>query len=366
MSQKPGVETWHDVARIAWGYGGIVAVCMPGPQVKITTGAMGREVAIYEIQAYGHLFGSLRAKGFPLLGATFVHDEEEADQLRPSEFRAAPINLTGWKLWDTTQAWRQIAFAASRAGRHDIVDTASRIASGLRYSEMRLHDIGEAYSIQLRAVVHRGDVKDYQSFTDMNSSRAYKTIHALFWEMAVLRDVLAEFAARFCFAIPNVCTLAGLVKALKKAVSISDPIADSFIAAADQNPTGWMWTFTEYRNFFTHVAPLQESARISMTVQDMLELNPELRVPQIYYPLPHDIQGLVQKPSKPQPIGDFMKASLRRRDRALEPDALEYLHGCLDNFERLAASLVARSPISPQPIHLTDRDFIGRVTVTRK
>ncbi len=168
---------------------------------------------------------------------------------------------------------------------------AARLTSGFFYSGLRLHDLAEAYAIQLRGVGRWSAIKEcqeYQDYSDLNSPRVYKTIHALFpGRWLSLRDTLAEFAAKFCFSIRGVTTLSGLAKALRKS-SNNDELSKMFIAMT--SPKGWAQSFTEYRNFFTHVTPLHEMDDADFAVQDLRCLASGLEIPQIYYPLPQDIQ----------------------------------------------------------------------------
>jgi hypothetical protein len=57
-------------------------------------------------------------------------------------------------------------------------------------------------------------------------------------------------------------------------------------------------------------------------------------------------------------------ASSRQHERTSEPDALDYLHGCINQFAELALMMVARSPIAPKPIHIDPEDIIGEIKVT--
>jgi hypothetical protein len=54
----------------------------------------------------------------------------------------------------------------------------------------------------------------------------------------------------------------------------------------------------------------------------------------------------------------------RKRERSTEPDALEYLHGCLYRFTDLAARLMCRSPLAPRPVIITKQDIIGDIKVS--
>jgi hypothetical protein len=356
---------WPSVTRVVWIAGGIVAFNEPGNDVQIYVGMGGRNLCTLHIRTYASLFEVLREKGFPILGATFLMHPEEFQGLRPPEFRAMSPSK-GWLVWELTQKWRQIAFAAGKDGRMPLMDVASRIASGLRYSQMRLHDLVKAYSIQLCGHLHKSEAKEYQAFKDTNSFEVYKAIHALFWEIAVLRDTLAEFAAVFCLSQVGVKTMAGLRRSLGKNPPC-DPLADEILRSTDQLSSGWLATFTSYRNFFTHVAPIEQAANISLAVQDMRDLSGGFSVPQIYYALPPDIEDLTRRRSKGiffNSLEELSAASSRRHQRSSEPDALDYFHGCINQFAELALTLVARSPILPKPIHIGPGDIIGGIKVT--
>jgi hypothetical protein len=358
---------WPSVIRFVWMAGGVVALNETGENVQINAGMGGRSLCTLRISTFASLFEVLRQKGFSILGATFLRHPEELQGLRPPEFRAMSPSK-GWLVWDLTQKWRQIAFAAGKGDRMPLMDVASRIASGFRYSQMRLHDLVRAYSIQLRGRLHESEAKEYQAFKDINSFEVYKTIHSLFWELAVLRDTLAEFAADSCFSRVGVRTMRELLKFLQQNPS-PDPLADEILRAANQSPGGWLATFTYYRNFFTHVAPMEQAAGISSAVQDMRNLSSDFSVPQIYYALPRDIKDLTRKRSKGvlfDSLKELSAASSQRHQRTSEPDALDYLHGCLNQFAELALTLVARSPIVPRPIHIGPEDIIGGIKVKRE
>jgi hypothetical protein len=244
-----------------------------------------------------------------------------------------------------------------------LVDLSSRVAFGLEYSQLRLHDLALNYALQLRACSARNEASVYQRFKDPWGREVYKAIHALFWELAVLRDTLAEFVAVICFRKSGVRTLSGLLKILKKTPS-SDPVAVELANVGDEALGGWLFRFSSYRNFFTHIAPMEWSAGVSWTVLDFRELIGGATVPQIYYPLPRNINELTRERSGGNfypNMTTFLEASRAKPVRASDPDALEYLHSCLVKFADLAAVLVERSPIPPALIHFTDKDIIGKI-----
>jgi hypothetical protein len=246
------------------------------------------------------------------------------------------------------------------------MDVSSRLAFGLEYSQLRLYDLVSAYAVQLRSRWERDKTLEYHRFKDLHGREVYKSIHALFWELAVLRDTLAEFAAIFCFSQPRIRTLRGLISFLKTAAS-ADPLSAELLYAADETQSGWLARFASYRNFFTHVAPMEWAAGIAFSVQDVRTLNDQSMVPQIYYPLPGNIEELTRERSNGAfypTMERLLAVSRHRADRSTDSDALEYLHLSLNQFAELAAALLARSPIAPAPIRFGAEDIIGEIRWT--
>lgn len=358
-------EKWPNAGRAVWLFGGIVAYNNPGTDVEICAGSGGPVVRRCEIDSYGGLFEILKKQGFSIIGTTFVVHQDELNGLRPAEFRMAGLR-NGWPLSELRQKWREVAFAASKLDQMPLMDVSSRLAFGLEYSQLRLYDLASAYAAQLRSRCAKDKPVEYQRFKDLLSREVYKSIHALFWELAVLRDTLAEFAAMFCFSKPGVRTLRGLLSFLRTAPS-ADPLSAELLSITDEKLGGWLARFASYRNFFTHIAPMEWTAGIAFSVQDVRRLNDQSTVPQIYYPLPGNIDELTRERSN----GTFyptmerlLEGSKRRADRAIDPDALEYLHLSLNQFAELAKTLIARSPLAPAGIHLGPEDIIGEVQWT--
>jgi len=354
---------WPDVLRVSWLTGGVVAINEPGPKIHLIAGLNGATIQTFEISSYSSLYESLQLQGFQIMGTTFVVDLHLPDEDRRHEFRTFFRNK-GWLAWEVKHKWRRIAVAAGIAKNLPLMDVASRIASGITYTESRLSDLVNAYSLQLSALLRYEGPKQYEAFKHYTSLEVYKGIHALFWEMAVLRDTLAEFAARFCFSEPAIFSMKGLRKTLKK-LAVKDQIADE-ILRINQSSGGWLATFTAYRNCFTHLASLEQVEGTTFVVQDMRRVSESLSIPQVYYPLPGEIEKLLEKRSRGFPFAsleEFREALSRHHDRNFEPDALEYLHSCATRFAEFADELVSRSPVPPQPIHIGPKDIIGEVRV---
>jgi len=356
---------WSYVARIVWFSGGVVAVNNPEADVQIGAGLGGKIISSLRIPTYASLLAMLRQQGYSIVGVTFIESKEEAEGLRPSQFRAL-TDSQGWLAWNMHQQWSQIAHASGKRDNMSMMDVASRISSGLEYSEMRLLDLVEAYSIQLCGLSHSNASLEYRRFKDTNSFAVYKAIHALFWEMAVLRDTLSEFAAKFCFARTGIASLSGLIRSLHKE-SFLDPLAKQLMEAADKKTGGWLAMFSDYRNLFTHCAPMEQAAGIAFTVLDTRVVSPELSIPQIYYPLPPDVAELARRRSTGSLFMTFKElldaSSGRQHERTSEPDALDYLQQCFNQLVQLSAVLAARSPIDAEPMHFGPEDIIGKIRI---
>jgi hypothetical protein len=187
----------------------------------------------------------------------------------------------------------------------------------------------------------------------------------LFWELAVLRDTLAEFAALFCFSLSGIKIVSRLLKQLK--AEMADPLAKEFLRITDESSGGWLSRFTFYRNFLTHIAPMEQAMGTAFTILDIRRVSDTILVPQIYYPLPRDIEKLTRERSQGgfyPTLEALITASRSRRDRVFDPDALEYLHMCLNEFVELAVTLIDRSPIVPAAIQLNEQDVIGEIKWT--
>ena len=362
-------EEWPAVARIAWLGGGTVAVSNPGSAtVAVGAGLNGLVLGELKLPAFGSFFPVLTHAGVNVVGATFIQSADELAGLVPPEFRAlAPA--AEWRVWQAGQKWRQVAHGASEHDAMHLMDIASRLASGLRYSESRLGQLAAAYSQQLRSRAAQGNLSEYVRFKDGNSPPVYMAIHALFWELAVLRDTLAEFAARYSFRFDDITTMRGLLSRLRKAMN-AGALQDELVAIGDEETGGWVAVFTAYRNLFTHAAPMEQAAGVAFAVQDYRQLTSDVRLPCIYYPLPGDAKGIMKQRSKGDLYPSFeafiAASSGKKPDRSNEPDALDYLASAVNKLGELAMRLLIHSPVAPKMIELTDKDLRGPIEIKQK
>jgi hypothetical protein len=360
-------KNWPHVCRIIWLSGGVIAVNEPGASVKIEAGINGSVLYELQLPTYASIFDILAQFGFPAIGATFIVDMDELQGIRPPQFRALIAGQRTWRVFELHQKWRQVAHAASQKNEMALMDVTSRITSELRYCEIRLLNLTEAYGAQLAGKAKQGAINGSETFKDLNSLQVYLAIHALFWELAVLRDNLAEFAAQIVFGFDNVTTLTGLLKQLPASKWKDDELAKEILIAGSDAQAGWVAIFTAYRNLFTHNAPMEQAAGIAFAHLDQMVLKDGRTIPQLYYPLPREVNELLKRRSKGvlyKNFDELIAASTNKRPvRETEPDALLYLHSILGKMTTLAELLIQRSPIVPEMIHITEEDVIGTVQI---
>ncbi|WP_218511735.1 hypothetical protein [Variovorax sp. dw_308] len=359
--------SWHHVTRIAWLSGGLVAISQPGPLVKIFAG-VGSRVLLgqFNLRAYPELVGALRHVGYTVVGMTFITTADEASGLASPQFFAQSFEGE-WRAKDAQQNWRRIAFHAGQKDMMLLSDVAARIASGLSSGQTRLQHLCHAYAVQLRSQVRALPIKTHSRFKDTNSPAVYLAIHAMFWELAVLRDTLAEFAARFVFGLAGISAMRGLVGNLKKR-DVANALQVELLDASNEDNRGWLSLFSAYRNLFTHGAPLQAVVGVSFAVLDNEVLRDGTTVPTIYYPLPADAAHLSRKRSAGPLHETFAEliSSVTKEppNRDVEPDALSYLAVTFDRLVGLAQKMLPSSPVPADDIVLTEADIIGEVTVS--
>lgn len=357
------------VARVCYLAGGLAALNNPGNKLQFCAGVPGPVLGEFEIATYGSLFAHISQIGPLVVGCQFYQDADELEGLRPAPFRVYECGQ-GWSLNEAWQRWRQLAATAMRINILPVADCAARVAFELEAVEQRILELCVAYSKQLRALMVKREIEQYKRFDDLNSGPVINGVHALFYELAVLRDYLAEFIACYVFGIVGkkgepVRKMAVLRKRLL-ARPVEDELLVELIAATNNKDSslGWLAVLSAYRDVFTHVAPMQQIGTRGFVVQEQLTIAGGGTLPVLYHPLPKFAQ--VRSHAFPfERFEEWAKASLSHHpDRSEQPDALEYLHKAVNQMANLAKRVIVRSPIRPQPIQFGPKDAIGPITVT--
>lgn len=345
------------LAYRVWFTGGQVALYRADTgQLDHTHGLSNLVFASLKSLRLDKLFSCLSTCGLPILGITSFQFPDELTGRRVPLFMAWQDAEYWWGAKQAHDRWHMVSYGAKVVGEGRLADLADRIACAVDECQTHLQNLCKAYATQLGAQDADTWALPSRCYSDSHSQAVYPAIHSFFWQLAVLRDLLAEFTAEYVFGHHSVATYRGLLNKLKCDSTRDPEFAAPLLAAGDAG--GWIATFTSYRNLFTHAASLQSVQGIHHTLQDTRILYTR-SVPQLYYPLPRDPASLVRQRSADSL--DHTSATpleLARPSRSREPDALEYLATTLDKFVRLAIALALRSPVEPQMPTITDDDII--------
>lgn len=345
------------LAYQAWFAGGQVALYrIDNGQLDHTHGLSELVFASLQSLRLDKLFSCLSTCGLPILGITAFQFPDELTGRRVPLFMAWRDAEYWWGAKQAHDLWRMVSYGAEVASQTRLAALADRIACAVDECETHLQNLCKAYATQLGAQDADSWELPSRCFSDSHSQAVYPAIHSFFWQLAVLRDLLAEFAAEHVFGHRGIATYRGLLGKLKRD-STSDPdLAAKLLAAGDAG--GWIAVFTSYRNLFTHAASLRSVQGIHHTFQDTRTLYAR-SVPQLYYPLPCDPELLARQRSASSAARTptILLESIKP-NRSHEPDALEYLTTTFDRFVQLAIALSLRSPVEPQMPTIPDEDII--------
>lgn len=345
------------LAYQVWFTGGQVALYRADTgQLDHTHGLSDLVFASLQSLPLDKLFSCLSTCGLPILGITSFQFPEELTGRRVPLFMAWQEAEYWWGAKQAHDRWHMVSYGAEVVGQTRLTDLAGRIACAVDECQIHLKNLCKAYATQLGAQDTDTWTLPFRCFSDSHSQAVYPAIHSFFWQLAALRDLLAEFTAEHVFGHYAVTTYRGLLDKLRRD-SVRDPVfATKLLAAGD--PGGWIAVFTSYRNLFTHAASLRSIQGNHYTFQDMRTLYAR-SVPQLYYPLPRAPELLARQRSAGSAAHTpTAPLELAEPNRSHEPDALEYLAATFDRFVTLAISLALRSPVEPKMPTITDDDII--------
>lgn len=345
------------LAYQVWFAGGQVALYRTDTgQLDHTHGLSDLVFASLQPLRLEKLFSCLSTCGLPILGITSFQFSDELTGRRVPLFMAWQDAEYWWGAKQAHDRWHMVSYGAEVVGQAHLADVADRIACAVDECETHLKNLCNAYATQLGAQDTETWALPSRCFFDSHSQAVYPAIHSFFWQLAVLRDLLAEFASKHVFGHHAITTYKGLLDKLKRDSARDPAFASQLIAAGDSG--GWISVFTSYRNLFTHAASLRSIQGIHHTFQDTRILYAR-SVPQLCYPLPRDPDLLARQRSAMAAANKLVADSEPAEpNRSHEPDALEYLATTFDKFVSLAIALALRSPVEPQMPTITDDDII--------
>ena len=328
----------------------------------------------FQSRQYGSLCSELAAMDVAPLGFEFLSHSMEAKGLVPTNWRTyhpwTKANI--WPCHDQMDTWAQIAYAASEANDAVLWDLARRIGHQLRVCAWRLYQLSEAYRSQLAARTAERDLKPGIRFEDGFTWLGYLAVQVFLVDACVLRDYLAEFF--FYYVCPaaerpkkHVASMSGLKKTVLSKVASSDPLFGALNAATSAE--GWLFVLGAYRDLSVHCVPLARAESKLWAVSTEFPIRGAKSLLGVSLPLPSDpseIAAARTSASRNVRLAqELLLLTSATRGEVASTDALVYCYQALDQLTQLTSNLSERSPVAPRIPQLSEKDFLGPITVRR-
>ncbi len=352
------MSEWPNVIRILHLLGGLRAINNPGASVAVVPTTTLRPPASFQIATYHDLFDNAARQGLSVIGCDFLSDPEEVSGLSDPDWRprTALVEKMEWPAFEVQQLSARIGHAAAQDNNMSVFEKARHVATQLRICNWRLRDLSEAYHRHLAATCQAGAFKAGQGQDGRHSQHVFISAHAMFSELASLRDHLATFAAREIFQLSdgNVDNWDRLLRD-KGFERSEEPLAIFLRAAASS-----LSDFGEYRNLFVHNAPLSDaSGRAFVRHQNLT--TPMGDLPTATLPLPRKPRELRSRLRTGKALESFDAWIEIARGPRDGPETLEFCHSTLANLVHLAYTIAASSPVAPRTARITAADTIGGI-----
>jgi hypothetical protein len=234
------------LAYQVWFGGGQVALYSASKcQLDHTHGLNELVFASLQSLQLDKLFSCLSTCGLPILGITAYQLRDEFTGRRVPLFMAWQDAEYWWGAKQAHDRWNMVSHGAEVASQTRLADLADRLACAVDECQTHLQNLCKAYAVQLGAQDAETWELPSRCFSDSHSQAVYPAIHSFFWQLAVLRDLLAEFAAGHIFGHDGIATYKGLLDKLKRDSTPDPDLAVKLRAAGDAG--GWISVFTSYR-----------------------------------------------------------------------------------------------------------------------
>lgn len=367
---KNNTQNWPTAIRVIHLKGGGRAINNPGPSVIIHPQTIDNKELRLQLKTYGSIYSNLEVLGFDIIGTDFYAHVSEIEGNAPPRWQAFHRqDETVWPTTEVTRLWRQIAHASFKRKKGFLWDVSSRIAHQLRVVAWRLREISEAYRIQLRSRINKGDYEEGIMFEDRNTWFMYNALQTFLVDACILRDYLAEFAGniifsnRYNFKTQAITGISSLIKDVLNKVSEQDVLIDQFKVATDNG--GWIKILGDYRNLVMHSAPLVYAEKKLFAICDSFNIGQNKKFPAIRCPIPDDPGNIIKSRAKGiyfESFSDqFDKFSKAARGEIPSLDGVEYAHMILKNLVDLSKRLSKECPIKSKEIVIDKLDIVGSI-----
>jgi len=359
------METDHKwpASRILHLYGGCRAINTFGPTVELYPPPLGGNKLQFQLANYPSIYSILEKKGLSILGVDFFSNTWELKGLIPPDWRTYHRREpTSWSGFNATTIWSNIGTAAFNRKDGLLWDLASRISYQIRVCNLRLREVSESYNNQLCKCIKRNSFKFGDMFMDGYTLPLYMSLHTFLIDTCILRDSLAEFAAKYIFAaqcsqLPNISSMASLKKYFLKKADISiDPLINQL--NIDTEEDGWIHQLGSYRDLVIHSAPLILANQKLFVLCSSIDIEGDKKIPAIFCPIPEKPSEISASRTKGDHFDNFSdQFSAFIGSGSLKQDGLHYMHGVLENILLLSIKFATFSPYKPEIMRFEGKDI---------
>jgi hypothetical protein len=375
---KEKKQEWP-AARIFHLLGGCRAINNPGPVIELHPNTLEEKIVQFKIDEYGSAYSYLKKLGLRIIGVDFYSNKLEIEERTPPDWRAYRAYNLSWPCWHAAQIWNDIGYNSFEKKNGVLWDLASRIAYQLQVCSWRLREVSESYNKQLNAKLgnNGSEFKSGQHFADGFTIFMFLALQAFLIDACILRDYLAEFAAKFVFIlsypeteISKVTSMSGLVKNILKRKEKNGANSDVLLEQLkeDTSEDGWIHLLGSYRDLVVHWAPLVQAKHKLFAICYDIDIGGE-KLPAISCPIPKNPIEIKISRAKGNLFSDFVsqiESFSNTPDINSKIEGLEYVHTTLNDLSHLALQLAKNSPIEPKMMHFDKTNIIGPIIIQQE
>lgn len=347
-------------------FGGIRAIYSESKNIRVHPDPLDGQILEIPSTSFHGIVNRVKALNLSVVGIEVLDHKWEFDGLIPPKWR--PFHERSkdpYILFGMRDKWSEIGHAAHKRQMGELWDLAARISYQIQTCVQRLYEVSKGYGTQLWSLSRRKRFKLGSRFDDARTQTVYLAIQALLIDACVLRDYLAEFAARYIYADTSraVTTLNGLRKYLSQKPELTDALSEELRQSTGEN--GWLNELADYRNLVVHSTPLATAKEHLLLLCEGQDLPTGVKLPSLCFPLPLNPGEIISARGDGNLFKDYSKMVqnfLGASDPQVQSkDALQYLHGVLEELANLSERFSTFSPVVPEIPILTDDDLVGPI-----
>lgn len=353
-------DSWPRVFRTLHLPGGLRAVETSPGAAKLWPLPSG-ELAI-AVSSYAAIGADVqKITKLKCMGVEFFHTDDQIDGTSQADWRAIlPAVPNVWPTHLAELNWSGLANAARLKGDARLFLIAGSITSQCRFVAMRLLDLSNLYLRNIMSITKSNeDMSGKIISRGYYSDNLFSSIHAAFFEMATLRDYMAEYIAFAIYADTKCDSLHKLNGKLSKNPATT-PLEIEICSIYGQK-SGWLWQFSERRNTLAHRMPYDRlSGGGNMHVKSsQVDTGDSFWL--LHVPVPEPI-AITHKDNFALPsdiTAQFKDHVEATKKAAVLPDTLESLFETFRLLMDFGNRLQSTFPYDPEMVTLTDDDIIS-------